>query len=116
MSEPRILQIRTGEGRESGPGIRIWTVSGTRMTMNYVELQPGAVTRLDRHENEQLNYVLSGRVEALLGAEGETRQVLAAGGMVVIPGDVPHRFRVDGEEPASFLGIISPAREPRALA
>ncbi len=114
MTEPRFLELRAGEGRESARGVRMWTVSGERMTLNYVELQPGSITGLDRHENEQLNYVLSGRVEALLGESGELRRTLGAGGTVVIPSNVPHRFRVEGEAAASFLGVISPARTPGA--
>lgn len=116
MADAPILDIRAGDARESAPGVHVWTVSGEQMTLNYVELQPGAVTRLDQHANEQINYVLSGRVEVQLGPEGEIREVLGPGGTVVIPSNVQHRFRVAGHEPAAYLGVISPARPamPRA--
>lgn len=53
----------------------MWTAYGERMTTNYVELTPRAMRPVDRHDNEQINYVLPGRVEVRLG---DTR-ILAAG-------------------------------------
>lgn len=111
MSAPRVLQIRTGEGRQSVPGVRVWTASGERMTQNYVELQPGAITSVDRHANEQINYVLRGRLEVRLGPDGATRQELTQGETVIIPPDVEHQFRVVGELAAAMIAFLSPARD-----
>jgi quercetin dioxygenase-like cupin family protein len=111
MSTPRILQIRTGEGRESTPGVRVWTASGERMTQNYVELQPGATTSVDRHANEQINYLLRGRLEVYLGPDGQTKHELAPGESVIIPPHVEHRFRVIGDLAAAMVAFLSPARD-----
>jgi quercetin dioxygenase-like cupin family protein len=111
MSAPRVLQIRTGEGRQSVPGVRVWTASGERMTQNYVELQPGAITSVDRHANEQINYVLRGRLEVCLGPNGATRRELTQGETVIIPPDVEHQFRVVGELAAAMIAFLSPARD-----
>ncbi len=111
MSVPRIIQIRTGEGRQSAPGVRVWTVSGERMTQNYVELQPGAITSVDRHANEQINYVLSGRLEVCLGPGGATTQEMTQGETVIIPPDVEHQFRVVGDLAAAMIAFLSPARD-----
>ena len=111
MSVPRIIPIRTGEGRQSAPGVRVWTVSGERMTQNYVELQPGAITSVDRHANEQINYVLSGRLEVCLGADHATKQELTPGETVIIPPDVEHHFRVVGTVAAAMVAFLSPPRD-----
>jgi quercetin dioxygenase-like cupin family protein len=111
MGTARILQIRTGEGRESTPGVRVWSASGERMTQNYVELQPGATTSVDRHANEQINYLLRGRLEVTLGPDGLTRQELAPGESVIIPPYVEHRFRVIGDLAAAMVAFLSPARD-----
>ncbi|HLW61362.1 MAG TPA: cupin domain-containing protein [bacterium] len=113
MAEPGIRQIQVGAGRESGPGIRVWTVSGERVTVNYVELQPGAVTKVDHHSNEQINYVLEGRIEVRLGPDGGICQSLERGATVIVPPHVEHQFRALGGA-AAMLGIISPARIPQS--
>jgi quercetin dioxygenase-like cupin family protein len=81
------------------------------MTQNYVELEPGAVTSVDRHANEQINYVLRGRLEVRLGPDGGTRQELTQGETVIIPPDVEHQFRVVGELAAAMIAFLSPARD-----
>ena len=81
------------------------------MTQNYVELQPGAITSVDRHANEQINYVLRGRLEVRLGPDGATRQELTQGETVIIPPDVEHQFRVVGELAAAMIAFLSPARD-----
>ena len=89
----------------------MWTASGERMTQNYVELEPGAITSVDRHANEQINYVLRGRLEVRLGPDGATRQELTQGETVIIPPDVEHQFRVVGDVAAAMIAFLSPARD-----
>jgi quercetin dioxygenase-like cupin family protein len=81
------------------------------MTQNYVELQPGAITSVDRHANEQINYVLRGNLEVCLGPGGANRQGLTQGETVIIPPDVEHQFRVVGDLAAAMIAFLSPARD-----
>jgi mannose-6-phosphate isomerase-like protein (cupin superfamily) len=71
---------------------------------------PGSDTGTDRHLNEQINYILAG--SAVVYLNGNRKAIrLRAGDIIVIPSFVQHRFKVLGSKPASFLGILSPARK-----
>ena len=91
---------------------RIWTgvvarsVSGERMTMAVVELEPGAVVPDHHHENEQLGIVLEGSVTFRVGEE--TRE-LGPGGTWRILSDTPHEVEA-GPEGAVVIDVFAPVR------
>jgi quercetin dioxygenase-like cupin family protein len=70
----------------------------------YFELPPGR--RLGRHTDsaEEVLVVLEGEVEAVVGDE---RARLEAGGLAVVPAQVPHDVVNVGEEPARVAGVFS---------
>ena len=113
MTAPEIRSIRTGAVRESNPGVSVWTTSGERITLNYVELRPGAITKVDQHANEQINYLLEGRIEVRLGPNGTITGMLSPGDTVIVPPHIEHQFCAVGG-PAAMLGILSPVRPPRS--
>lgn len=102
--------LKSGTPREPSSGVRVWSLSARRATVNYVEMQPGAATEIDRHTNEQINYILDGTVDVLLGNGVQERLTLGTGDAVVIPSNVRHQFVVTSPDSARFIGIISPAR------
>lgn len=65
---------------------------------------PGPPLHVHRDLDEAL-LVLEGTLTVRLG--GEDRQV-GAGGFVWMPREVPHAFANTGEEPARFLGLVTP--------
>ncbi|WP_373460329.1 cupin domain-containing protein [Arthrobacter globiformis] len=46
---------------------------------------------MHRHDAEQLTFLIEGKIEVVIGHE---TFVASAGDVVVVPGDVPHEFRI----------------------
>ena len=64
---------------------------GQRVMLSHVYLKKGCLVPKHRHENEQVSYILEGRVLFTLGEDGaEEEQLLRAGDVLVIPGNLPH--------------------------
>jgi|HubBroStandDraft_6_1064221.scaffolds.fasta_scaffold1009776_2 quercetin dioxygenase-like cupin family protein len=110
--ESIVACLRDCEVSEVNRGVRIWSTSGQNMTLSYVELQPSAVTDPHRHENEQMNYILQGNVEAIIGDEYRTCHSLRSGDVIVVPPNSRHQFRTVGSEVAVMIGVLSPPRKP----
>ena len=91
---------------------RIWdgiiarVISGERLSLGIVELDPGAVAREHRHEHEQLGMVLSGTMTFRIG--DETRE-LGPGETWTIPSNVPHEATA-GPEGAVVIDVFAPVR------
>jgi quercetin dioxygenase-like cupin family protein len=105
--EPYFITWEGRPRREIFPGVRIAVVSGERLMLSRVELDPGAVVPEHQHPHEQFGFVLEGEGEFTIGAE--TRHV-KAGDYYAIPGGVPHKL-VTGPGGGVFLDIFSPPRE-----
>ena len=92
---------------------RIWdgvvgrTVHGDRITLSYVELEPGIAVPEHSHENEQQGMVLSGSLIFTVG--GETRE-LGPREAWCITSHLPHSV-VAGPGGAVILEIFSPVRD-----
>jgi hypothetical protein len=70
-------------------------------------LPPGIATPLHVHHREaEAFYLLAGTLDHEAG--GQLHR-LAAGSLIWLPKDVPHRFRVTGDAPARFLALGLPA-------
>jgi quercetin dioxygenase-like cupin family protein len=64
---------------------------GERVMLSHVYLKKGCFVPKHRHENEQVSYILEGRLLFRLGEDGkEEQQLLRAGDVLVIPGNLPH--------------------------
>ncbi|HEX6702339.1 MAG TPA: cupin domain-containing protein [Gaiellaceae bacterium] len=98
-------------------GIVARAVSGERITLAVVELDPGAIVAEHAHENEQLGIVLRGAMSFRVGDE---ERELGPGGTWVIPPNTPHSA-VAGPEGAVVIDVFAPRRgdwdalEPLAL-
>lgn len=108
--ESIVASLRDCEVSEVNRGVRIWSISGQNMTLNYVELQPGAISNPHRHENEQINYILQGSVEVIVGDEQRTCHLLKSGDVIVVSPNSKHQFKGMGSEVAAMIGILSPPR------
>jgi quercetin dioxygenase-like cupin family protein len=95
---------------EMNRGVRLWSVSGQNMTLSYVELQPSAMTDSHRHPSEQVNYILQGSVEAIIGEETRKCHSLKSGDVIVVPPNSRHQFRTVGPEVAAMIGVLNPPR------
>ncbi len=82
---------------------------GEKMLWAYINLDKGCHVAMHSHENEQIGFVISGRVLFRLGEEGSPgyREVIVEGGSVVhLPSNLPHG--VDVLEDAVILDVLSP--------
>ena len=98
---PRIAPLPVWEG------IVARCVSGERITLAVVELDPGAVVAEHAHENEQLGLVLSGTVSFRVADE---RRELGPGETWTIPGSVPHEVTA-GPDGAVVIDVFAPSRD-----
>ncbi|MCC6312886.1 MAG: cupin domain-containing protein [Thermomicrobiales bacterium] len=89
------------------PGITRSVIHGERQTVVRYCYEPGAVFPMHAHPEEQITLVLSGRI--IFEVEGESIE-LGAGGVAVLPANVPHGARVVGDEPVETLNALSPRR------
>ncbi len=92
---------------------RVWngvvarSVEGERVSFAIVELDPSSHVPEHSHENEQLGFVLNGKVTFRVGTE--TRE-LEAGGAWRIPPNVPHEVHT-GPDGAVVVDVFAPVRE-----
>jgi quercetin dioxygenase-like cupin family protein len=88
-------------------GIVARAVSGERLTLSVVELDPGAVVAEHAHENEQLGLVLQGSMDFRVGGE---RRELGPGETWTIPPNTPHEA-VAGQDGAVVIDVFAPPRD-----
>lgn len=97
--------IKTVEGRPVHGDIHLKAMlSGDEMTLLEIRYLPGAGTPMHVHQHESLVYVMSGRVEMVVGGE---HYELRPGDACRHPQGVPHS--VEGIEESVVLEIKSPA-------
>lgn len=84
-------------------------ISGERMMIAQVFLKKGDDVPKHSHHNEQLTYVVTGRLRLLLGEHGEREVVVGAGEVLVIPPNLPHSALA--LEDTLDVDIFSPPRE-----
>lgn len=85
--------------------------AGERASMKFWRIEPGATLPAHRHRHEQIGYVISGTLTAIV--EGEERR-LEAGDSYAFPSRERHGAENRGDVPAVGIGVLSPPRrEPR---
>jgi quercetin dioxygenase-like cupin family protein len=81
-------------------------VNGERITVAVIDLDPDLEIPEHHHENEQVGFVLKGRLTMVIGGE---EKELTAGEAYRIPSDLPHSART-GPEGASVVDVFAPIR------
>jgi mannose-6-phosphate isomerase-like protein (cupin superfamily)/DNA-binding XRE family transcriptional regulator len=113
-SAPRVALTRAGSGRvvTHGLGQTRPLVSGAR-GMYPVEfvVTSGRYEEFYEHEAAELIYVLGGRLEVDLDADGS--QLLGPGDLLYFSGGVRHRSRMRGRRPAQAL-VVQAGMHPAA--
>jgi quercetin dioxygenase-like cupin family protein len=74
--------------------------------MAVIDLEPNLQVPEHRHENEQLGFVLRGKITMTVGGESRTLEV---GETYSIPGNTPHAAAT-GSEGATVVDVFSPVR------
>ncbi|MDR7483305.1 MAG: cupin domain-containing protein [Armatimonadota bacterium] len=86
------------------PGIALRRRRGRAMTVILVRLTPGVTITPQRHPEEQLVHMLSGRLRLQVGDDAH---VLVPGDAALIPANVPHTGEAIGAEPAVYLEVLA---------
>jgi quercetin dioxygenase-like cupin family protein len=87
-------------------GVIARVVTGERMTLAVVELEPGATVPEHKHENEQLGFVISGTITMRIGSE---TLELHPGDTYSIPSNVPHEATA-GIDGSTVVDAFAPLR------
>jgi quercetin dioxygenase-like cupin family protein len=87
-------------------GVRARAVTGERMTLAVVDLEPNSTVPEHKHENEQLGFVISGTLTMRIGSE---QRELHAGDTYSIPSNVPHEANA-GDDGATVVDAFAPLR------
>lgn len=92
---------------EPVPGFLVYVVSGQRLMLSQVALQPNSEAPLHSHAEEQMGIILEGEFEMTIGDE---TKLLKKGDMYLVPANVTHGG-VTYTESILVLDAFSPPRE-----
>jgi unsaturated pyranuronate lyase len=87
-------------------GIKARAVTGDRLTMAIVDLEPNAISPEHKHDNEQLGFVIRGSMTMRIGEEVLE---LHAGDTYSIPSNVEHGAAA-GPDGATVTDVFAPVR------
>jgi quercetin dioxygenase-like cupin family protein len=85
-------------------------VHGSQAMVARLVLKTGCVVPWHAHPNEQISHTVSGALRFLLGDQANpTEQIVSAGEVLVIPGNLPHS--AEALEDSVALDVFSPPRQ-----
>ena len=79
------------------------------MMIAHVYLAKGAIVPQHSHHNEQLTYIIDGKLRFFLGEDGSEVVDVAAGEVLHIPAHVPHR--AEALEETLDVDVFHPPRQ-----
>lgn len=101
------FHIPTMPSRKKRERSHVKSVTGQQAQLSFIFLDPGEVTN-HHHPQEQIGYVLSGKVEITI--DGLTK-TLGPGDAYRIPPNAPHGFTVLTEQRLEILEVFCPPKE-----
>jgi quercetin dioxygenase-like cupin family protein len=84
-------------------------ITGDQMMIAHVYLAKDAVVPQHSHHNEQLTYIIEGKLRFFLGDDGSEVVDVAAGEVLHIPAHVPHR--AEALEDTLDVDVFHPPRQ-----
>jgi mannose-6-phosphate isomerase-like protein (cupin superfamily) len=116
MTDPKIVRLADTETVSFGPLSSYQPIIGddagtTPIRTGIQTAQPGYQAPLHSHPYLEVLHILDGVAEAWMEGREEEKVVLRRGDTIALPPDVPHSFRVVGDQPLRLLGThASPKR------
>jgi mannose-6-phosphate isomerase-like protein (cupin superfamily) len=116
MTDPKIVRLVDTETVSFGPLSNYQPIIGddagtTPIRTGIQTAQPGYQAPLHSHPYLEVLHILDGVAEAWMEGREEEKVVLRRGDTIALPPDVPHSFRVVGDQPLRLLGThASPKR------
>ena len=83
-------------------------VSGEHTMFAHLKLSKGCLVPMHSHHNEQLSYIVSGRLRFLVG-EDEEAVIVGPGQVIELPAHLPHA--AEALEDTEGIDIFSPPRQ-----
>src|SRR5712691_6862796 len=114
MREPQVVRLADSEIVKFGPDAYYQPILGdaegtTPIRTGIQTSEPGYVAPMHSHPYLEVLHILDGTAEAWV--EGGDRVTLRKGDTIALPPDVPHSFRVVGDQALRLLGThVSPKR------
>ena len=99
-------QIKNIKPKVLVPGITGYYAHGEKLTFGFVELEKGANIPLHSHPQEQITYIVDGRLDMVIG---DRNYSLTAGMYHVIPSNVLHSAIAITE--SKVIDAFGPVRE-----
>lgn len=65
-------------------------INGERMMFTQILLKKDCEVPMHHHDNEQITYVIKGRLRFLLGKDQDEEVIVSSGEVLVIPSNLPH--------------------------
>ena len=84
-------------------------ITGERVMLTHIYMKKGAVVPMHQHENEQLSYLLEGKLRFWVGSEEDPPVIVQAGEVLHLPSNVPHR--AEAVQDSLAIDIFSPPRQ-----
>ena len=94
---------------ELSPHLSRRLISADRMMLAHVYMQKGCIVPRHSHENEQLTWIVEGVLRFWLGEDESEVVDVAAGEVLHIPSQLPHR--AEALEETLDVDIFSPPRQ-----
>ncbi len=116
MSEATVVKLKETQVVSFGPLAHYQPIVGdddgtTPIRTGIQTSQPGYVAPVHSHPYLEVLHILDGTAEAWLEGQEDRSVLLERGDTIALPPNVPHAFRVVGDEPLRLLGThASPRR------
>lgn len=94
---------------ELSPLIGRRLITGSGMMIAHVYLARGAIVPMHAHENEQITYILEGRLRFTFGSDDGEVVEIGAGEVLTIPPHLPHA--AEALEDTLDVDVFTPPRE-----
>lgn len=105
--EPSFMHMPDLPYLEAAEGVVLRPFFGNQLMLSYVTFSPNAVAPVHQHPQEQITYVIQGRLEFEVGNQ---KQIIGPGDSVTIPKNVPHGATAL-EEGCLCIDAFAPPRE-----
>jgi quercetin dioxygenase-like cupin family protein len=111
VTEQRATHYRWDELRKETlkPDLGRRLIATERMMLAQVYLEKGCIVPKHSHENEQLTYILEGRLRFWLGEDENEIVDVAAGEVLHIPSHLPHK--AEALETTLDVDVFAPPRQ-----
>lgn len=101
------IDLDSMDKKQLREGIKSRIVTGEKLMMAFMDLDPGLHDPGHSHPHEQCGIVLEGEIELTIGDES---RLLKKGDTYFIPANQPHGVK-SFDKPALALDVFSPPRE-----